>query len=490
VNLNPLDAPAALQAIVRQTIVKPAMIQLKDIFHHPAALLGTMLLGGWVGTLFPRSAPLLAAVSTLYLSLIHMAAFPFVILAVYFGLQRLPAVPGAGKRLAQMALLSLLAMLLCAVVGVIVASVTSAGGGMTAEQTAAFGRLALRSESQFMMTMRGAGDGGTTLWNVGALVPDNLFAVLAYGSLPSVLIGVLCFGAAVAAQPGAASASLNAIFEGIYRALESLVQRFNTMLPVASFVLAAAATATAGVEAIMLLGSFLLAFFISVLAVSAAAIGIICWRLQQSPWRVMLALRDPITVCLFSPVAVAAVPGFIQAMSVRLGFSRGLVELCSPIAPVFIKAGEAMFFAVLAVFIANLYGRSLTASEVALICLLSWTAALWSVGVTGVKSVILGSFVLATVGLPLEAVLPVFMLVEVLCEGPRNLLSFLISSALIALVADGLYINSEQDSEVWHPSTLKLAFSRKQALFGLLLLSIALFTVFCAGVGYGMRKAF
>jgi hypothetical protein len=82
------------------------------------------------------------------------------------------------------------------------------------------------------------------------------------------------------------------------------------------------------------------------------------------------------------------------------------------------------------------------------------------------------------------------MLVEVLCEGPRNLLSFLISSALIALVADGLYINTEQVSEVWHPSTIKLVFTRKQALFVLFLLLIALFTVFCAGMGYGLRRAF
>lgn len=488
--MSPLDAPAALHAIVNKTIVKPAMVQLREILHHPAALLGAMLLGGWVGTLFPGSAPVLAGISTLYLSLIQMAALPFVILAVYFGLQRLPAVPGVGRRLAVMALLALLAMLLCAVVGVLVASITAAGSGMSAAQTTMLGRLALRSESQFMMTMRGTEEGGTVLWNIGALVPDNLFAVLAFGSLPSVLIGVLCFGAAVAVQPADKSGSLNAILEGIYRALESLVNRFNTLLPVASFVLAAAATATAGVEAIVLLGSFLLAFFVSVALVCAAAVALICWRLKTSPWRVMLALREPITVCLFSPVAVAAVPGFIQGLSVQLGFSRGLAELCSPIAPVFIKAGEAMFFAVLAIFIANLYGRALTGGEVALICLLSWTAALWSVGIMGVKSVILGTFVLATVGLPLEAVLPVFMLVEVLCEGPRNLLSFLISSALIALVADGLYINKEQDSEIWHPSTLKLAFSRKQALLGLALVSIALLTVFCAGVGYGMRKAF
>ncbi|MYM99153.1 cation:dicarboxylate symporter family transporter, partial [Duganella vulcania] len=110
-----------------QTLVKPAMFQLRDIFHHPATLLGAMLLGGWTGTLFPGSAALLAAVSALYLSLIQMAALPFVILAVYFGLQRLPSEPGSGARLARLAAMSLLAMLLCAVVGVLVAGLGGAG---------------------------------------------------------------------------------------------------------------------------------------------------------------------------------------------------------------------------------------------------------------------------------------------------------------------------------------------------------------------------
>jgi aerobic C4-dicarboxylate transport protein len=272
--------------------------------------------------------------------------------------------------------------------------------------------------------------------------------------------------------------------------LESLITRFNSLLPAASFVLAAAATSTAGVESIVLLGSFLGAFFAATLIVSALSIGVIGWRLQKSPWEVLTALRDPITVCLFSPVAVAAVPGFIHGMSVQLGFSRALVELFTPIAPVFIKAGEALFFAVLAIFIANLYDYALSLGDITLICLLSWAAAFWSVGIVGVKSVILGTFVMTSLGLPLEAVLPVFLLVEVLCEGPRNLLSFLVSSALIALVSDGLYINStEQVSEAWKPSTVRLRFTRKQALAGSSLLALSLLTVFCAGVGFGLRKA-
>ncbi|MBC7500236.1 MAG: cation:dicarboxylase symporter family transporter [Herminiimonas sp.] len=466
------------------------MIQPKDIFQHPATLLGAVLLGGWVGTLFPESAPGLAAVSTLYLSLIQMASLPFVVLAVFFGLQRLPTLPGAGRRLLMLVVMSVIAMLLCAMVGVLVASITSAGAGMSSTQTAALGELAMRSDSQFVMALRGVEGATPSLWDVTALVPNNLFAVLAYGSVPSVLIGVLLFGYAIAVQDPVASSHLSGIFEGIYRALESLVTRFNALLPAASFVLAAAATSAAGVESIVLLGSFLGAFFAATLIVSALSIGAICWRLQKSPWEVLTALRDPITVCLFSPVAVAAVPGFIHGMSAQLGFSRALVELFTPIAPVFIKAGEALFFAVLAIFIANLYDHALSLGDVALICLLSWAAALWSVGIVGVKSVILGTFVMTSLGLPLEAVLPVFLLVEVLCEGPRNLLSFLVSSALIALVSDGLYINStEQVTEAWQPSTVRLRFTRKQALAGSSLLALALLTVFCAGVGFGLRKA-
>ncbi len=470
-------------------LVKPAAFQIREILQHPAVLLGMVLLGGWVGALFPGSAPTMAAVATLYLSLIQMAAFPFVLLAMYFGLQRLPAVPNLRGLLVRLLVMSLLAMLACAAIGILVASVSSAGGHMSPEQTTAFGKLALRSESSTAMSMFGSEAATRLPWESGTLLPDNLFGVLAYGSMPSVLIGVLLFGAAVAVQAPGSASSLSAIFEAAYRALESLVQRFNNFLPVGAFVMAATATATAGVEAIVLLGGFLAAFVTGVLIVSMVMIGLISYRLKTSPLLVLAALREPLTVCLFSPVAVAAIPGLIDSMSARLGYSRGLVELCAPIAPVFIKAGEAMFFGVMAVFVANLYGHPLGAGAIVWIGFLSFAAAMLSVGITGAKSVVLGGFVMASLGLPLEAVLPVFMLVEVLCEGARNLLSLLISSGLIALVADGLYIDHAQDSEDAGLATLSFLFSRKQLWLIFLLISIALASVFAAGIGFGLHKA-
>lgn len=471
-------------------LVKPARFHLKEILQHPAVLVGMVLLGSWTGAVLPQGEGVFAALSALYLLLIQMAALPFVILAVYFGLQRLPAIPQVGRLLAAILGMALLAMLLCALVGLLVASVAGAGSHMSAAQTAAFGRLTLRAESGVAMARYGA-DAATALpWELGALVPDNLFGVLAYGSMPSILIGVLCFGAAVAVQAPGSTRALSAIFEASYRALESLVHHVNYYLPVTAFMLAATATAAAGIEAILLLGGFLLTFLASVSLVSALAVGLISYRLKTSPIKVLTAMREPITVCLFSPIAIAAVPGLIDSMCERLGYSRGLVELCGPIAPVFIKAGEAMFFAVLAIFVANLYGVQLTASHTLTILFLSFAAALLSVGIVGANSVVLGGFVLAPLGLPLEAVLPVFMLVEVLCEGARNLLSLLISSALIALVARGLYINHAQDSSQARLATIGFAFSRKQLLAMLVLMFLALASIFSAGVGFGLHKAY
>jgi aerobic C4-dicarboxylate transport protein len=467
---------------------KPAAFAPKDILQHPAVLLGMVLLGGWAGAMLPQGQGLFAACAALYLLLIQMAALPFAILALYFGLQRLQTVAAAPRLLATILALSLVGMLLCAVVGVAVASISGAGGHLTPQQLDDFGSLTLRAETSVQMLRYGSDAAFSLPWQGGTLVPDNLFAALAHGSMPALMIGVLCFAAAAAAQGQEAGRALGAILEASYRALESLVHQVNYFLPLMAFMLSASAAAAAGIDTIVLLGGFLATFLAGTLALSALAVGVISLRLRTSPLKVLTTLREPITVCLFSPVAVAAVPSLIDSMSERLGYSRGLIELCAPLTAVFIKAGEALFFAVLAIFVANLYDAPPDAGALLWIVILSFVAALLSVGVPGAKSVVLGGFVLAPLGLPLEAVLPVFMLVEVLCEGARNLLSLLISSALIALVAEGLYIDQTQDFLSARLESVRFICKRKHLLAMSILFGVALAGVFFAGVGVGLHE--
>jgi aerobic C4-dicarboxylate transport protein len=482
----------------------PAVNLLRDLLHQPVVLVVAVLLGAWTGVCWPHGAALFGALAGVYLALIQAAALPLLMLAAYFGLQRLAADGAPWRRIGMLAMLGLLVMLLCALGGAVLTDLSGAGGDLNASQKALLGRLTMGAEAARPQDLHDGLDASASATVAAAavdaasspaatIVPSNLYAAMAFGAAPTVLIGVLLFGAAVAVQRPSASGQLNAIMEALYRGMERVVRSVNIGLPLTAFVLAAAATSTAGADLLALLASLLGVWYGAVAVVGVLAVALICRRLKAHPWRVLKALREPVTVCLFAPVGAAALPEFIEALSVRLGFGRGVVELLASVFPTFIKTGEAMFFAVLAVFIANLYGRPLAPADLLLIGLLACWTALWSFGARGAKAALWSGVLQASLGLPLDALLPALVSVEVLCAGARSLVSYLAAAALVALAEDILPATelAPDDTATAAPAApllLVLALGRRQAWAGLALLAAALLSVFGAGFGMGLRK--
>lgn len=469
---------------------------LRALLRHPAALLAAVLLGVWTGIQWPQGGPAFAALSTIYLSLLQAAAVPFLLLAAYFGLQRMagPGAPARWRRTGLLAMAAMLVMLLCALAGAVLTHVSAAGAGLGQEQAAALGRMALRSEAALVLSLHGDAAPAPVTLPAPALVPGNLYRAMAAGAVPSVLIGVLLLGSAVAVRRSASARHLNGILEAVYRALELTIGLINTGLPLIAFVLAAAAASAAGADAV-LLASLLGTLGVAALLASALALGLMCWRLRAHPWRVLTALREPMTVCLFAPVGAAALPELIEALSARLGLARGAVELLGSVFPVFIQTGEALFFAVVAVFIANVYGHALSVYELGLIALSACWFALSTISITGAKGALWAGVLQAGFGLPLDALLPLLVAVELLSEGARNLVSYLATAALIAIGTDAAAIPATPASPtivegVPAPARapLLLVVERRRAWLSLLLLGSASLFMFCAGLGAGLRK--
>ncbi|WP_426338125.1 cation:dicarboxylate symporter family transporter [Pseudoduganella sp. S-14] len=462
------------------------MKALHAILHQPAALLAAMLLGAWCGLAWPAASPLFAALAALYLSLVQAATLPFLALAVYFGLQRSVAGGAPWGRLAWLLAAGLAGMLACALAGALLTSAAAGGAGMAPDQAAALGRLTARAEIGAPISLRGDAP-PAAMPAAPDLVPANLYAALAAGAVPSVLVGVILFGAAVAAQKVERAAQLGSILEAVYRGLEGVIGLVNTGLPLIAFVLAAAAVGAAGTE-ISLLGGFLGSWAVAALLASGLALAALCWRLKSAPAPVLTALRMPLTVCLFSPVGTAALPEFIEALSVRLGFPRGTVELLASAFPVFARSGEALFHAVLAVYAANIYGHALALQDLVLLALLSCWFTLATSGLPGAKAALWSGVLQARFGLPLDALLPVLVAVEVLCEGTRSLVSYLAAAALVALSAEPGRLPAATARDSVQGASVVLVLGRRQAVLSLLLLGGTLLLVFCAGLGAGLRK--
>jgi Na+/H+-dicarboxylate symporter len=462
---------------------------LLALLRNPFTLAGSLLLGAVVGKVAPSVVPSLATASTAYLSLLNMGAVPMIVVAVFLGLRRILSLPGAGARLAALVLGGALAMAACALVAATLAQMVGAGGHMSSREVTMLGAMSLTADSVTSVTLKPEAEVAEPAVGSTWRVPDNFFFALAFGSLPAILLCAVFFAVAFAAQPAAQARWLQAQLEPIYRTLELLIDRLNDFLPVVAFALAATVASAASSEGLLLMRSFLFPYFATVLLVVWVSAAVMALHLGRPQMMVLQALRKPIVVSLFASGPAAAIPGFIQAMCNQLGFRRDLVEFAAPLAPAFLRAGEAVFYAVLAVFVANVYGRTLGPMDVLLICGAATAAALVSVNAAGVRSLAAGALVLAYLDLPMEALLPAFMLLEVICEGPRNVLSIMISGALLALVSKGL--PSEAPAAVASPTagaqSLRFALTRGRAAVAAALVALAMAAAYLAGLGLGMR---
>jgi Na+/H+-dicarboxylate symporter len=474
------------------------MKTLKRISNSTLGLLLCLVFGGIVGVV---AAPLGAAayfIGQLYLSLVNMAAVPLLVVAMFFGLRQLLAMSRPGVRIGTMLALAVLLVALCATGGTLIGVLATPGQHLSDTAHAYLGQLVLQSgsgaeEMHVALFGRAASDaaGATGGFALQDLVPDNFFHALAQGRALGILTCTILFGMAFAALSSEQTNMLNSVFEGIYRALESIIEYANLLLPVLAFGMAAHLSAHTQRATLDAMSGFLLCFLLIALLLCGLALAAITTRAGTSYGRVLAGLKKPMLVGLTSGSATAPIPHTIEAMSARLGFSRGVAELVVPFGSVFVRAGSALYFALAAVFVANLYNRPIGAGDIVLIGAGSTIAAFISAGQNGVASVGYIGVVLSLLQLPVEAAGVLFITIDVICEGPRNLLSLLSTCAVVALASAGL-----PSERVALPTGLavpasgavfRFAFSRAQLALAVGCIVGAASLIVLMGVGVGAK---
>ncbi len=447
--------------------------------------------GALVGWILPQSpiTRLMGDLLFLYASLLQMLAVPFALVSVVFGLRQVYGLPNPALRVVGLVLTAMAAMILCAALGVAVSAIGSIGASLSDIDLGEFGQIVRQAESNTQMALFGSESAATSGSHALSLLPDNVFNAIAFGTLPSMLIVVIVFGLAFAVQPSQRSRALTTQLEAAYRTLERLIDGVNLMLPVAAFALGVFTADALGTKGVGLMAGFLCALVLASSLTVLICVWVVarqCGRPIGDAWGVLL---EPIKVSLVSGVLVASVPAFIEALSGRLGLRRSLVEFALPSVPLFFRAGEVILLAVVAVFCFGLYGRSLGPSDVLMICLLAPVGAMLSIGMSGPALITAGSVALVYFDVPVEAVLPGVILLDVATVGLRNTVSALVSCAVVACVSHGLELESIDPKADTLPETVYFVLSRRQMMAGIGLLLVAMAFMIFAGIGAGMQAA-
>jgi Na+/H+-dicarboxylate symporter len=168
-----------------------------------------------------------------------------------------------------------------------------------------------------------------------------------------------------------------------------------------------------------------------------------------------------------------------------------MVKFFAPLFPFFFHAGEVIFLTLLALFVANLYQTPMSTLDHLQILMLSIFCSFISRAMAGSGTLIMAGYMNQFFKLPFEAILPAFVIIEVLVAGFKSVLSVLLSCAVISLISKGLsreLQTDEADVEAV-PKHSPVAFSiDRGALMMLVAMVLALLiTVFSIGVGLGAR---
>ena len=466
-------------------------MQLKSAYlSHPLGL----LLFGTAGLLLGLIAPtwITPALLVVYAStaLLNLVSAPLLIVATLSGLRHLLSLPSPGRRLLMIVLASSALLLLCTQVGVLAAHWGQIGWQLKLDDQRELGRLVtgVSADSDLLLfnPSQVSNAAASTRW----ALPDNVFFTLSSGNLAAVMFCTLFFGLAFTAQRGQLTESTVGMLEAVSRTLEKMITMVNMILPLLVLAFAAQLASQWSPKLLSAMASFLLVFWALATLLSVGLVLAIFKLGSASLGQVLQALKVPALLSLLIPSPLAWVPSGIDGLSNRLGFSRGIVEMLMPASAVFMRAGAAFQYSMLAVFVAHLYGHQITPIEILTLVPVAITAALASAGSSGLASLGFASIVVTHLKLPFEAALPLFAAINLFCEGAARLLSFFCSCTLAAFVCGGLPIEKQIFSSTAEPNVpirIALSYRAAVAVATCVLLMGLLSTVL--GIALGIRQA-
>ena len=413
--------------------------KLYSLVINPWVVVGCLAGGVALGMGAPSIGISLGFVGDIYVDLLKMVTLPFMISAVIFSLQRLFRDGGTAKLLGRVAVVFLVFSAAVAILGAITLLIMRPGENLSQATMETFGQMVGGdlTSSDTAMSLHGVDEEVKTTGFVDmllSLVPANIFSALANGDTLKALVFALLFGLAVGHVPARISEGLTHSLETVYQACQTLTHWLSFPLPIVLFCMSAAQLGKTGVEPLKAMAQFVLAFVIVSLVLTALAAVIIWKRSNNTLPQTLNALRGPFALALATRSSATCMPIMIESLVERLGFARSRVELLVPLSVSLLRIGPVVYYVCATMFIAQLYGRSLTFVEIVIVLVASILAGFASAGMTGLVTVSLVGMTCSYLGLPFEAAFVLFLAVDPICDMLRTLVLVIGNTAAVSVV--------------------------------------------------------
>ena len=383
----------------------------------------------------------LALPGYLFLAMIQMIVIPLVLSSVFYGIaaSQMETVKKVGLRVV---LYFIGTTTVAITVGSLLAVLIKPGRYIT--------EMAMANAASGNAPVAPTADAATiTNWSreITSILPNNIFDTLAQGDLLRVVIFAAIFGAAVLAMPAARSKPLTDLASSLQEGCMVVVSWVMKLAPLAVFGLLAQVVSSLGMDAVAGMAAYMgtvLLGLISMFCLYLLLVKFVC----RVPISTFLRGARPVQLLAFSTSSSAAVmPVTMQAAEKSLGVSPNVARMVVPLGATINMDGTALYQAIAAIFLAQVYGIDLGMHEFGLIMLTTVGASIGAPGTPGVGIVVLAS-ILLSIGVPAEGIAIILGVDRILdmCRTTLNVSGDMVASMLMHKLL-GKKLNVEEAAE-------------------------------------------
>ena len=332
-------------------------------------------------------------IGTIFLNALKMVVIPLVIASLIVGVTSLGDIRKLGRTAGKTLIYYLTTTSFSVLIGIILVNLISPGKGVPAIGAAI---------PEFVQDT----GGNTVIDVIVRLIPDNIVAAAADGRILPLIVFSLIFGG-VLTTIGSKGRPIITLFEGINAAIMKIVMLIIYFAPIGVFALIGGIVAEhreSVDELLSALGLYSLTVLIGLLIHAVIVLPLILKFFgRKKPLEYFLNMGRALATAFTTASSSATLPLTMEAVEVENKVDKKASSFVLPLGATINMDGTALYEAVAAIFIAQIYGIDLSIGAQVVIF---FTATLASIGAAAIPEagLVMMSLVLTAVGLPLEGI--------------------------------------------------------------------------------------
>lgn len=376
-------------------------------------------------------------VGTLFIRLVKMLVVPMVLVSLVVGSASLGDIRKVGKMGLKAFAFFMFTTAVAATIGIMVANLGQPGTGMSEAQR---DKLVAQYEGQVADKTAAAGELGekSEFEKITALfvnmVPTNPFQALSEGDMLAVIFFALFLGITATLIPPEKADPLIRAFDALNDIIIKMITLAMELAPYGVFALMLSVVATLGIDILILLIKYSIFVLLGLtLHVAITHFSFIRFYVGLNPFKFLAAIKEAILLGFSTSSSSATLPISMNVAEANLGISKPVTSFVLPLGATINMDGTALYQAVAAIFIAQVFGIDLTITQQLTIILTATLASVGAAGVPGAGMITL-ALVLTTLGIPETGLALIFGLDRLIdmCRTTINIIGDLTLTAVMA----------------------------------------------------------